>query len=73
VADDLPTGDKAIFAFLEMIALAFAFEGTAELLHDGHAWHTYAGAYLGARLHFSRLASNGQRSKLRSAPNTIQK
>lgn len=34
MADELPTGDKAVFAFLEMFALAFAFEGVSRLL-DG--------------------------------------
>ena len=32
--DEVPSGDRAVFAFLEMIALAFAIEGAARLL-DG--------------------------------------
>jgi hypothetical protein len=34
MVDQLPTGDLAVFGFLEMVALAFAFEGTGRLL-DG--------------------------------------
>jgi len=32
MSDEVPSGDKAVFAFLEVIALAFAFEGVAALL-----------------------------------------
>lgn len=38
MADELPTGDKAVFAFLEMIALAFAFSGTERLLDGKPLW-----------------------------------
>jgi hypothetical protein len=47
MADEVPTGDKAVFAFLEMIALAFAFEGTSALLND-HGWQIVAKSYLAA-------------------------
>ncbi len=32
--DEVPSGDRAVVAFFEIIALAFAFEGTSRLL-DG--------------------------------------
>jgi hypothetical protein len=44
MADELPTGDKAIFAFLEMFALAFAFEGAGAFLHGEASWRI-AGAW----------------------------
>ena len=34
MANDVPTGDRAVFAFFEMVALAFAFEGVA--IHARH-------------------------------------
>ena len=37
VAEELPTGDKAVFAFLEMVALEPAFEGVSALL-NGKDW-----------------------------------
>src|SRR5450755_1211987 len=43
MADDVPSGDKAVFAFLELIALAFAFEGVSALL-DGKPWTRWGGA-----------------------------
>lgn len=51
VADEIPTGDKAVFAFLEMIALAFAFEGVSSLL-AGSPWPVCAGSLLGAVMFF---------------------
>ena len=51
MADEVPTGDKAVFAFLEMIALAFAFEGTSALL-NGLGWQIWAESYLGAAAFF---------------------
>ena len=35
MADDVPAGNRACFAFLEMLALAFAFEATSALIHGG--------------------------------------
>jgi|ERR1700761_612454 len=34
VTEQVPTGDIAVFAFLEIVALAFAFEGTSALLNE---------------------------------------
>src|SRR5438552_17343631 len=51
MADEVPTGDKAVFAFLEMIALAFAFEGTSAFL-NGHGWQICAKSFLAAAAFF---------------------
>jgi hypothetical protein len=51
MADEVPAGDKAVFAFLEMIALAFAFEGTSALL-NGLGWQICAKAYVVAGAFF---------------------
>jgi hypothetical protein len=40
MADEIPSGDKAVFAFLELFALAFAFEGAAALLRGELSWRT---------------------------------
>ena len=45
MADEVPTGDKAIFAFFEMLSLAFAFEGTAAWLR-GESIDRFAKAYV---------------------------
>jgi hypothetical protein len=37
MADSVPSGDTAVFALVEMFALAFAFEGTSLLLNGGGA------------------------------------
>jgi len=51
MSDEVPTGDKAVFAFLEMVALAFAFEGVSAML-NGAAWPVYTGALAGAVVFF---------------------
>src|SRR5260370_38402530 len=51
MAEEVPTGDKAVFAFLEMIALAFAFEGTSALL-NGLGWQICAKSYVVAAAFF---------------------
>jgi hypothetical protein len=38
MADEVPSGDKAVFAFLELFALAFAFEGAGALLRGDPLW-----------------------------------
>lgn len=38
MADEIPAGDKAVFAFLELFALAFAFEGAGSLLRGEPFW-----------------------------------
>jgi hypothetical protein len=37
MSESIPTGDTAVFALVEMFALAFAFEGTAQILNGGSA------------------------------------
>ncbi len=37
MADDIPSGDRAVFAVFELFALAFAFEGAARLLDGKYA------------------------------------
>lgn len=44
MADEIPSGDKAVFAFFELFALAFAFEGAAALLRGESLWRI-AGAW----------------------------
>jgi TolB-like protein/tRNA A-37 threonylcarbamoyl transferase component Bud32 len=44
-ADDPPAGNKAVYAFLELFALAFTFEGAASLLRGESLWKI-AGAWL---------------------------
>jgi hypothetical protein len=51
MSNEVPTGDGAIFAFLEMVALAFAFEGTSALLR-GEPWSTCIPAYCAAIILF---------------------
>lgn len=51
MADEIPTGDKAVFAFLEMVALAFAFEGVSALLNGGR-WPIYTGSLICAGVFF---------------------
>jgi TolB-like protein len=49
--EDPPTGNKAVYAFLELFALAFTFEGAAAFLH-GESWWKVVGAWLVAVLFF---------------------
>ena len=49
--DEPPTGNKAVYAFLELFALAFTFEGAAAFLH-GEAWWKVVGAWLVAVVFF---------------------
>jgi hypothetical protein len=49
--DDIPTGNKAVFAFLEMVALAFAFEGVSAWL-NGKPWNVCGESILGSLLFF---------------------
>ena len=49
--DDPPTGNKAVYAFLELFALAFTFEGAAAFLH-GESWWKVVGAWLVAIVFF---------------------
>src|SRR5579863_9829766 len=51
MAEEIPTGDKAVFAFLEMIALAFAFEGVNAML-NGRPWFIYVGSFFAALVFF---------------------
>ena len=51
MAEEIPTGDKAVFAFLEMVALAFAFEGVSALLND-RPWEIWIGSLVGALIFF---------------------
>ncbi len=51
LAEEIPTGDRAVFAFLEMVALAFAFEGVNALL-NGLSWLICTGAFFGAIVFF---------------------
>ena len=46
-----PTGDKAVYAFLELFALAFTFEGAAALLR-GETWWRVVGAWTVAIIFF---------------------
>jgi len=50
-ADDPPTGNKAVYAFLELFALAFTFEGAGALLRGESLWKI-AGAWLVAIIFF---------------------
>src|SRR2546426_2252062 len=50
-ADAPPTGNKAVYAFLELFALAFTFEGAAALLRGESLWKI-AGAWLVAVFFF---------------------
>jgi hypothetical protein len=43
MADELPSGNKAVYIFLEMIALGFALEAVAALMR-GDVWWKWAGA-----------------------------
>jgi hypothetical protein len=43
--DEVPTGDKAVYIFLEMTALGFVLEAVAALVR-GDAWWKWAGAFL---------------------------
>jgi len=49
--DAPPTGDKAVYAFLELFALAFTFEGAAALLRGEALWRVI-GAWLVAIFFF---------------------
>jgi hypothetical protein len=43
MSDELPSGDKAVYIFLEMIALGFALEAVASFMH-GDVWWRWIGA-----------------------------
>src|ERR1039458_7885766 len=43
MSDELPSGDKAVYIFLEMIALGFALEAVAALMR-GDVWWKWTGA-----------------------------
>ncbi len=51
MADEVPTGDRAVFAFFEMVALAFAFEGVAALLNR-KPWPIVTGSWLASAVFF---------------------
>jgi hypothetical protein len=51
LAEEIPSGSKALFGFLEMVALAFAFEGVSALL-NGRPWTIGASSLLFAALFF---------------------
>jgi len=51
VAEQVPTGNVAWFGFLEMLALAFAFEGTNALL-NGKPWTIWIPAFASSALFF---------------------
>ncbi len=38
MAEEPPTGDRAVFAFLELVALAFMFEGVSAFLNGKSVW-----------------------------------
>jgi hypothetical protein len=42
MAEEPPTGDRAVFAFLEMVALAFMFEGVSAFLNGKPFWEFLA-------------------------------
>jgi TolB-like protein/predicted Ser/Thr protein kinase len=50
-AEAPPTGNKAVYAFLELFALAFTFEGAGAMLR-GESWWRVAGAWLVAVIFF---------------------
>ena len=52
MANDVPTGDRAVFAFFEMVALAFAFEGVAAVL-NGKPWSVMAGSWVACVIFFT--------------------
>ena len=37
MADDLPAPGKAVYLFFEFIALGFALEAVADVIHGGHS------------------------------------
>ncbi|HEV1995785.1 MAG TPA: hypothetical protein VGR03_15745 [Candidatus Acidoferrum sp.] len=43
MADELPSGDKAVYIYLEFIALGFALEAVAAFVR-GDGWHIWAGS-----------------------------
>lgn len=50
LADDLPTPGKAVYLFFEFIALGFALEAIADLVHYHGPWYRWSGSLLAAAL-----------------------
>jgi hypothetical protein len=66
MADEVPSGDRAVFAFLELVALAFMFEGVSAFLSGKSLW-TLSGCALAA-LFFFVLGIAWPRIKLKVKP-----
>ena len=48
MADDLPTPGKAVYLFFEFVALGFALEAVADIIHYHGPWYRWCGSFVAA-------------------------